>query len=208
MNKPKFYSYPFEKLPDSPGLYAFYLDLKMFKRYAELARDQGFDQVDLSAPFQKAIRSATLTQQTGTRINLYGKSWCNYVSLTSDHTVKLDLQDARADQNTFDRFSAVIASCFLLSAPLYIGITTRTFGIRLDEHRDKYKTLVEEKERGKISPYAPEGEFYEQLYRRDLTFRELTLVCVPVHDTEQEKILRLVERFLQSTSNPPLSISH
>ena len=208
MVEPRFYSYPFEKLPESPGLYAFYLDLEIFERYADLARDQGFDQVDLSAPFQKAIRSATLTRQTGARINLYGKSWCNYVSLTSDHNVKLDLQDARGDQETFDRFSAIIASCLLLSAPLYIGITTRTFGIRLKEHKDKYDDLVEAKEKDDISPYVPEGEFYEQLYKRDLTFRELTLVCIPVQDTEQERILRLVERFLQSTSNPPLSISH
>lgn len=209
MGQSHIYQFPFEDLPDSPGLYAFYFNLGIFQRYSELAREQGFGKVDISAPFQKAVRSTKLTRQSGAKINLYGKSKCNYVSLSSEHHINLGLEEVKADQVTFEQFSSVISSCLILSAPLYIGITKRNFEQRLSEHRDKYQKLEnEEKTFGEADIYTPEGEFYEQIYKRELSFRDLIFVCVPIEEVKEARILKLVERFLQSTCNPPLSISH
>ena len=200
-----------EDIPEDlgPGIYSFYLDLGIFKKYADLARNKGVDKVNLFSPFNKSLRLHTLTNQDNIEINLYGKSKCNLLSVSSSHIIDIDNDEYSMDLNEYESFSEVIYLCMLMNSPLYIGITERPFHERIGEHTKRYNELEDEDndiDEGK--KYSPEGELYERMYRRNVSFSDLVFACVQVSEEKERKTLELVEKFLQSISNPPLSISH
>lgn len=198
-------------IPDDlgPGIYSFYLDLGIFKRYARLAREKGLDKVNIFSPFDKSLRLHTLTNQDNIEINLYGKSKCNLLNIYSSHKIEIDNAEYSMGINEYESFSDVIHLCMLMDSPLYIGITERPFYNRVDEHIKAYNNLEEDgHEVGEEEKYSPEGELYERMHRRDVSFSDLVFACAEVSEERDRRTLELVEKFLQSISNPPLSISH
>lgn len=192
-----------------PGIYSFYLDLGIFNKYAELAREKGLEKVNLLSPFNKSLRSHTLTKQKGIDINLYGKSKCNILRLSSSHIIEIDKEEYDMEIEKYERFSETIYRCILMGSPLYIGITERPFSERIKEHMKGYNDLKEDSyDVDEKDKYLPEGDMYERMYKRSIDFNDLIFVCVQVSDKKNRGVLELAEKFLQSLSNPPLSISH
>jgi hypothetical protein len=111
--------------------------------------------------------------------------------------------------NEYESFSEIICLCILMNSPLYIGTTERPFYDRIEEHTEEYNELEDKDyEVGEDQKYSPEGELYERMYRRNISFSDFVFACVQVSEEKDRKTLELVEKFLQSVSNPPLSISH
>ena len=201
----------FDDIPEDlgPGIYSFYLDLGLFKKYANLAREKGKEKVNLLSPFDKSVRSHTLTSQKNVEINLYGKSKCNLLNISSSHIIDIDDEEYDMSFDEYESFSEIILYCMLMNSPLYIGITERPFCKRLEEHIDGYKNVDEDEyEESEDEEYPPKGELYHRMHRRGISFSDLVYTCVQVDEKRNRRTLELVEKFLQSMSNPPLSISH
>jgi hypothetical protein len=193
-------------LPDKPGLYAFYFDLGIFLKSKN--NDDRFPDknTDLSKLMNKVTNALQLTDPKKESINIYGISKCVMMNIESSHKIDagLDIGD------NSEGFAQLVSLCSILSKPLYVGKTSKdTLEERFFSHRQYYSKLSEEVDTSdNKNPFTRDGEFPDKLIRRNIEFRDLIFVCVPITNNRQEEYIGEVEKLLHSLSNPPLSVKY
>lgn len=204
----------FDEIPDTKGIYAFFLDFSYLQR--GMGNSYG-SSASLNTLLEKSIQANTLCKPKDVEINLYGRSKINTLQLSSKHKIYVDERSTNelGDENQENTLAIarVLARCSLLTTPLYVGITDKqTFNQRFNQHRDMLNQVkLQHREQQLVfdddNAFEQGGKFPEKLAKRKIEFRDLLFVCLELTEEEIGEI-KYLERFLQALINPPLSESN
>lgn len=192
-------------IPAARGIYAFYLDLSYLKR---LTGKSG--KVDTRSALQKCVRAHTMSNPPQMRLVLHKKTGKYHSSFDvgAKHTIGVN-EGALRTKRSFGLLASALEHCTFLTSPIYIGITDeQTFRVRYAQHYNRYKSAVRKRNESPppsdSDPLDFGGKFGDKLAQRQIEFRDLLFVCVPLSQ-QQINAIGHVEKLLHVIVNPVLS---
>lgn len=200
-------AHPFGDLPESPGIYAAYLDLGILYKPVKDKREYPDKEVRFSGIIEKIIRSHVLPDPKEVDINLYGKIKNNYLKISTSHNIEwgknIDQKESKEEIAEF------ISKLSILSKPIYIGKTTKdTIKGRINKHMSTLSNISTDDEEAERARFSQEDELAHKLFRRGIEFRDLLVVCAPAEPGTPDEAITLGESFMQAIANPSLSVSN
>ena len=213
MQQPEYYARrDFGNIPDSFGIYAFYLDFEYLLRAVKSRPAPVVG--DVEALLEKSKRAHRLSNPDDVRINVYGKSveFSSFYQIRARHLIECGPLPTGMPPADLLEFANVLDKCTLITTPLYIGIAEKQFlSDRFGQHKSKYERLKKRIPKVRSPPgdkkFDRGQEFYHRLVRRQIEFRDLVFACVELTSSEI-RFARPVEKLLHAYVNPPLSDKH
>ena len=208
MTPPQFFNRTtFAKIPQDPGIYAFFLDFEYILRAID---SRATPTVDLVPFIEKAIRARTIANPKSVGIRLHNRStFTSVLTLETTHNIRYAPPPTASTAAEIRTIAGILDKCTMFSAPLYIGITARQdLYKRFKQHKKKYehyKKSLAGSPRPKGRAVFDRGErFYHRLVRRQIEFRDLLFACIPLSAGEITHV-KYVERLLHAFVAPVMS---